>query len=144
MSLSIFEKVALAAGEQHGLEAVIGLRFRGAMAKRRLAPEHLAEMCPPKVTHRQGKAIDQMKGGLGGAKVPDPVAVHALLDRPQVGRLAHKGRARAQSREPGAPVAVKVAPDLLVLTHAQVGANDFQRQRLLIAQGRGKAIPLHT
>ena len=98
-------------------------------------------MRPAKVAHRHGKAIDQVNRTFARPESPDPVAVHALLERPQVGRLAHKSRARAQPWEPGPPVAVKVAPDLLVLAHAQVGANDLHRQRLLIAQGRGKAAP---
>ena len=36
---------------------------------------------------------------------------------------------------------MKVAPDLLILAHAQIGADHLQRQRLLVAQGRGKAAP---
>jgi len=96
-------------------------------------------MRPPEMAHRHGKAIDQVNRALAGPEPLEPMAVHALLDRPQVGRLAHKGRARAKPLEPGSPVAVKVAPNLLVVVDCEVRANDLHCQRLLIAQGRGKA-----
>ena len=109
------------------------------MAKRCFASKNLAEMGAPEATHWHGKAIDQVNVVLGRAKAPDPVAVHALLNRLQIGRLAHEGRASAQGREPDAPVAVKLTPNLLVLAHSQVCSDHFERQLFLIAQGRRKA-----
>jgi hypothetical protein len=79
-----------------------------------------------------------------GRSRPGPAgAVEAVLDGPQVGRLAEEGGAvhPAQGREPVGPVAAEVLVQAAVGVDAEKLADAFDGQDLAVGQGGRRAAP---
>ena len=130
---------AVVGRQQHAFESIVRFAFRGAEAEGRLTAKDLAEMRPAEVTYRNGKTVDQMNCVSGSAERVGPMTVELAFDSPQIRRMSDKRRTIPQRRKPGVPVTDKVFPDRFVVAVAQTGANQLQRQHLLIAQRRRKS-----
>jgi hypothetical protein len=91
---------------------------------------------------RHGHAIDQRDGWVE-VDLGQQVLVEAVLDGPQVGRLAEEGGAvhPAQGREPVGPVAAEVLVQAAVGVDAEKLADAFDGQDLAVGQGGRRAAP---